>query len=105
MEEGGREDSSDNELSIMTKAELYNLTKSLVLRKYKCNDDNEASLIRLLQQFTHNGTTVYPEQSIIQRLPGSLIKTFNKDTIIEEEVKRFILKVKFVLTSVQIKTD
>ncbi len=44
---GGREDSSDNELSIETKAELYNFIMSLILRKYKCNDDNEASLMRL----------------------------------------------------------
>lgn len=59
MREGGREDSSDNELSIETKAELYNFIMRLILRKYKCNDDNEASLMRLLHQFTHNATTVF----------------------------------------------
>lgn len=49
---GRREESKDNELSIDTKAELYNFVMSLILRKDKCNNDNEAPLMRPRHQFT-----------------------------------------------------
>lgn len=45
-----------NELSIETKADLYNFIMSLILRIDKCNNGNEASLMRLLQKFAHNIT-------------------------------------------------
>lgn len=38
---------------------------SLILRKYKYNDDNEAALMRLAHQLTH--TAEQPEQTIIPR--------------------------------------
>lgn len=98
MRGGGREDSSDNELSIETKAELYNFIMRLILRKYKCNDDNEVSLMRTTTPIHTQCVNRFPEQTIIQR---AVIKTFNKDTSIKEEVKRFIQKLTVVLTSVQ----
>lgn len=48
----GREDSADNELSIETKAELYNFIMRLILMKDKCNNDKD-SLMRLRHQITH----------------------------------------------------
>lgn len=53
---GRREDNARNELSIETKAELFNFIMSLILSTDKCNNDNEASLMRLLQQFKHDIT-------------------------------------------------
>lgn len=45
-----------NELSIETKANLYNFIMSLILGIDKCNNGSEASLMRLLQKFAHNIT-------------------------------------------------
>ena len=56
MRGGGREDNLDNELSIETKAELCKVIMILILRKVKFNND-EASLMRLIQQFRQNLTT------------------------------------------------
>lgn len=39
------------------KQELYDFIMSPILRKCKCNDDKEASLMRLRHQFTLNLTT------------------------------------------------
>lgn len=54
MEDGGGGDSSDNELSIMTKAELY----YLIISPISVMMTMKALLMRLLQQFTYNGAAV-----------------------------------------------